>query len=75
MPWKHDKALLVADTNWLGGTSGKVIKFKDTTLVSSDIRDDEALTRWPLWKSALLVISFCGSFWIGFIMLVLRFLG
>lgn len=31
--------------------------------------------RWPIWKTALLVIGLCGAFWTGVGYIVLRALG
>lgn len=30
--------------------------------------------RWPLWKSFLFVVTFCGAFWAGIATLVVRLL-
>jgi len=34
-----------------------------TSLENLPYRDDSE--RWPLWKTALLVLTVCGSFWTG----------
>lgn len=37
-------------------------------------RHHDDTVRWPLWKSFLFVVTFCGVFWTGVVTLVLRLL-
>lgn len=37
-------------------------------------RHHDDTVRWPLWKSFLFIITFCGAFWAGVTTLVIRLL-